>query len=177
MIFLSVGTFVHGFDELVDAADIAAAELQIKGFAQIGHSGVQPRHLTWQRFMSQSEMRQSLDKARLVICHGGAGILGDAMRAGRPILAVPRRGATSKNHPANDQTEFVRLIAQHYGIRVCEDLARFTPALRHALSTTRAPQSYKVGSNIPQLIGTFLEQTTRPKKILEPRAQRSPSRS
>ena len=37
MILVAVGTFIHGFDELVAAADRAAAALDLEGFAQIGH--------------------------------------------------------------------------------------------------------------------------------------------
>ena len=36
MILVAVGTFVHGFDALVVAADIAACQLGLPGFAQIG---------------------------------------------------------------------------------------------------------------------------------------------
>ena len=95
MILVSVGTFVRGFDELVAAADAAAGSLALRGLAQIGHSSVVPKHLDSVRFLPEATLRDLLRRAGVVVCHGGMGILGEAMRAGRPIVAVPRRGVTT----------------------------------------------------------------------------------
>jgi UDP-N-acetylglucosamine transferase subunit ALG13 len=121
-ILVSVGTFVRGFDELVAAADAAAASLSLRGLAQIGHSSVVPKHLDSVRFLPEPTLRDPLRRAGVVVCHGGMGILGEAMRAGRPIVAVPRRGATTLGHPANDQAGFLERLAGRYPIRVCTDL-------------------------------------------------------
>ena len=81
MILVAVGTYIHGFDELVAAADAAAAELGLAGFAQIGHSRFVPRQLAWERFLTPAQMANRMTAAHLVICHGGVGLLGEAMRA------------------------------------------------------------------------------------------------
>ena len=56
MILVAVGTYIHGFDALVEAADGAVGELGLPGFAQIGHSRVIPRHLAWERFLPPSAL-------------------------------------------------------------------------------------------------------------------------
>ena len=100
MILVAVGTYIHGFDELVEAADGAVGELGLPGFAQIGHSRVIPRHLAWERFLLPAALAGRIDGAGLVICHGGMGLLGEAMRAGKPIIAMPRSGCLLYTSPS-----------------------------------------------------------------------------
>ncbi len=156
MILVSVGTFVRGFDELVAAADAACGELCLEGFAQIGHSSVAPRHMDWARFLPEAELRGLLRRARIVVCHGGMGILGEAMRAGRPILAVPRRGEPSARHPANDQAEFVARLAERCPIEVCPDPEELQGRLGRMVETAPESVAYPLESDVPRLIGRFL---------------------
>lgn len=157
MIFVSVGTFVHGFDELVAASDAACAELDLRGgAAQIGHSRVTPRRLDWVRFLPEEGLREALREAGLVVCHGGMGILGEAMRARRPILAVPRRGAASARHPANDQRGFLSRLAERLPIEVCPDPADLAGHLRRLLPRLPAAVDYDLRSDVPRRIADFL---------------------
>ena len=107
MILVAVGTYIHGFDELVAAADAAAAELGLAGFAQIGHSRVIPKHLAWERFLPPAALAGRIAQAQLVICHGGIGLLGEAMRAAKPLIVMPRRGRPTPACPAGDQSALV----------------------------------------------------------------------
>jgi UDP-N-acetylglucosamine transferase subunit ALG13 len=152
---VAVGTFVNGFDELVEAADRAASDLRIGGFAQIGGSRVRPRHLEWARFLPPAELRSRIAKARVVVCHGGVGILGDAMRAGRPIVAMPRRGPTTFDNPSDDQLPFLRRLAERYPIWLCERPEDLCAAIERALAgpTTIV---YPLGSDVPEIVARFL---------------------
>ena len=156
LILVSVGTFVRGFDELVVAADQAAAALGLTGFAQIGHSSVLPRHLKWARFLPEEELRHRLSAARIVVCHGGMGILGEAMRAGRPILAVPRTGPTTPDHPANDQRGFLQRLSAVHPIEVCAEPARLLDHLRRLAAAAPDRVDYRLDCNIPQIVAGFL---------------------
>ena len=155
-ILVSVGTFVRGFDELVAAADAAAGALGLAGLAQIGHSSVVPRHLDAVRFLPEPLLRGFLRAAGVVVCHGGMGILGEAMRAGRPIIAVPRRGATTAGNPANDQAGFLERLAARYPIRVCPEPRELERHLLEVLDDVAATVNYGLASNVPQLIREFL---------------------
>jgi UDP-N-acetylglucosamine transferase subunit ALG13 len=156
VILVAVGTFIHGFDGLVAAADEAVAHLGVPGFAQIGHGRVLPRHLAWSRFLGESEFRERLVAARLVVCHGGMGIIGDAMRAGRPILAVPRQGAIGRGNPINDQRAFVERLAERYPLTVCGDLGRLREQIAEALAGPPPPIDYALASDVPRILAAFL---------------------
>lgn len=156
MILVSVGTFTNGFDALVAAADRAAGRLGIEGFAQIGHSAVIPRRLAFGRFLPHGELQARLRAARLVVCHGGAGIIGEAMRAGRAIIAVPRRGPTTAAHPANDQTAFVERLAALCPLRVCREPEDLAAHLEAALRELDRQPVYPLGTDVPGRIAGFL---------------------
>lgn len=160
MILVAVGTFIRGFDELVAAADEAAESLNLHGFAQIGHSCIVPRQLDWARFLSPDLMAARMAAARLVVCHGGMGLLGEAMRAGRPLIVVPRRGPNTPNHPAGDQTAFVRRLAERQPIRVCERLDELPGMIAAALNAGDGHVAYELGTDIPALLARFLAESS-----------------
>ena len=162
MILVAVGTFVRGFDELVAAADEVSARLGLSGFAQIGHSRVIPRHLEWERFLAPPVLAQRLAASRLVICHGGIGLLGEAMRAGRPIIAVPRRGRPTKSNPAGDQAGLVCRLAEIHPIRMCADTVELPTVVEACLAAGLAPLSYRLDNDIPALVAAFLASTKQP---------------
>jgi UDP-N-acetylglucosamine transferase subunit ALG13 len=155
VIFVGVGTFIHGFDQLVLAADHAAQELAVPGFAQIGHSRVVPRRLAHARFLPPEALALQLRASRVAVCHAGMGLIGDALRAGCRLVLVPRRGATTRAHPANDQTGFARLLAEKLELRLCLDTASLTDAIAAALADT-GPRPAPPGSSVPVLLRRFL---------------------
>lgn len=157
MILVAVGTYIHGFDELVMAADAAAAELGLAGFAQIGHSRTVPSHLAWERFLPQPVLAGRIAQARLVVCHGGIGLLGEAMRAGKPIIVMPRRGRPTSASPAGDQSALARRLAASHPIAICERPADLAALLRTRLADGLAPQRYDLGSDVPALVAGFLQ--------------------
>lgn len=156
MIFVGVGTFVHGFDALVEAADQSAAALQIPGFAQIGHSSVVPLHLEHARFLPPEELRERLAASRVAVCHAGMGLIGDALRAGCRLILVPRRGTTTRHHPANDQTSFAELLAQRLPLRLCLEPADLASVIKAALADSSPPPS-SLGSSVPAILQQFLK--------------------
>jgi len=156
MILVAVGTSDNGFDELVEAADRAAAALGAPGLAQIGHGRFLPQALHWERFLPDSVFRRRLAEAHIVVCHGGMGILGEAMRARRPIVAMPRRGITSAANPTNDQLALLRRLALRQPIAVCEEPQALQGHMRAALAQGGAPVDYWLECDIPQRIVSFL---------------------
>jgi UDP:flavonoid glycosyltransferase YjiC (YdhE family) len=159
VILVAVGTYIHGFDELVAAADAVAGELDLAGFAQIGHSRVIPRQLAWERFLTPAAMAARLAAASLVLCHGGIGLLGEAMRAGKPIIAMPRRGRATATHPAGDQAAVIRRLAERHGIGVCERPDELAGLVRDRMARGLGPQRYDLSSDVPELVASFLART------------------
>jgi len=154
-IFVGTGTFLLGFDELVTAADAAAKALDLDGFAQIGHSRVEPARLRYERFVPVDEMRRAMADSDVVVCHGGVGMLGEAMRAKKPIIAVARRGPTTRSHPAGDQLPFLERLAQSTPVRVCRSPLELVDHLRRVLPTA-AEIHYPLQNDFPEIITDFL---------------------
>ena len=155
MIFVGVGTFIRGFDELVIGADRATARLGLAGFAQIGHSTIVPRHLDHARFLPPADLARQLRASRVAICHAGMGLIGDALRAGCRLILVPRRGATSPDHPANDQCAFARRLARHLPLRLCLEPGDLAPVIAAALADDSPPATLP-RSTVPMLLEDFL---------------------
>jgi UDP:flavonoid glycosyltransferase YjiC (YdhE family) len=155
VIFVGVGTFAHGFDELVAGADRAAAALGIEGFAQIGHSRVVPRHLDHARFLGSDELAARLGRSEVAVCHAGMGLVGDALRAGCRLVLVPRQGSISRRHPANDQRRFAERLAAILPLRVCTDPADLAGAIRAALDDAGPPPAAPP-STVPAILQDYL---------------------
>jgi len=155
VIFVGVGTFMHGFDALVEGADRAAAGLAVPGFAQIGHSSVVPRHLGHARFLDPAELAERLRASRVAVCHAGMGLIGDALRADCRLILVPRRGSTTADHPANDQTAFAERLAGCLPLRLCRD-PRDLPAVIAAALADDSPRATLPPSTVPRLLRDFL---------------------
>ena len=155
MILVAVGTFIHGFDHLVDAADRAAQALGLPGFAQIGHSRVVPRHLAWDRFLLPDELASRIALARIVVCHAGIGLVGEAMRAGKPIVLLPRRGRPTRTSPAGDQTALAWKLAGLHGLEVSEEPGELAACMARALAGPPL-RTYALGSDVPTLVAGYL---------------------
>ena len=149
------GTAHFGFDELVEAADRAAARLGLSGLAQIAGGRYRPRHLSWVRLLAPEELRAHLARRPLVITHAGVGSVGDAMRAGCRIVAVPRLASRRPGAP-NDQTGFLARIAQEQPIRPCFDPRDLPEVLERVLAEPGPEPVYRLGSDAPRLLADFL---------------------
>lgn len=161
MITVAVGTFMLGFDELLEAGDKSIAALGLTGFAQSGHSQYRPRHLDHMPFLDHAALMAKLGQSDVLVCHAGMGLIGDGLRAGCRIVIYPRRGATTRNHPANDQTAFAKALSARLDLGLClkpEGLGLEIDRQLMAAGKPLVPPS----SNIPHLIVRHLMATQRP---------------
>lgn len=160
LITVAVGTFIHGFDELLQAADDALGIIGTPGFAQTGHSRYRPRYLSSESFLDHDELMSRLTASRLLICHAGMGLIGDGLRAGCRIIVYPRQGSTTRDNPANDQTLFAKALSKRMGFGLCLAPDKMVDAVQHELSR-EAPPRAPIVSNVPLLIRDHLVSTQR----------------
>lgn len=90
MILVTVGTHSKGFDRLVEAADLAAAQLAEDVIIQRGSSQFVPRRCVSFRFCTRQRMSQLNQEANLVVTHAAAGSIILARQSGTPLVLVPR---------------------------------------------------------------------------------------
>lgn len=87
MIFLAVSTF--GFERLVRKMDEIAASIDEEVIMQIGRGKYVPRNASYFDFAGEQELGELCRRARVVVTHGAMTMV-DALRAGTPVIAVPR---------------------------------------------------------------------------------------
>ncbi len=92
MIFVTTGSQKFQFNRLLQKIDLLIEEEDIKEevFAQIGESDYLPRHYEYCRFLDRESFAGKLRECRMVITHGGTGVIIGAVKQGKKVIAVPR---------------------------------------------------------------------------------------
>ena len=122
MIFATVGTQLP-FDRLVGVVDRwAATRGDADVFAQVGPSGLRPRAIAWERFVSPAECRERMRAADAIVAHAGMGTILTALELGTPIVVMPRRAALGE-HRNDHQLATARRFAEQGSIAVAFDEA------------------------------------------------------
>lgn len=92
MIFITTGSRSFQFNRLLKAVDVAISEGKIKDsvFAQIGSSDYQIQNYEYIQFLNQSTFNTYIEKCDIVLTHGGTGVIVNAIKLGKRVVAVPR---------------------------------------------------------------------------------------
>ena len=88
MIFVAVSTF--GFERLVSKMDDIAGRIGEEIIMQIGETKYHPKHAKYFNFTSEHEIKELCRRARIVVTHGGVGMILNALQEGVPVIVVPR---------------------------------------------------------------------------------------
>lgn len=120
--FVAVGTHEQGFDRLLEIVDRAARDgvLPAPVSAQTGASGYAAGTIDAQPFVPGTELNERMRRARVVVCHGGAGIISSALAGGRTPIVVPRRAAL-REHIDDHQYQLTRKLAERGLVVLVED--------------------------------------------------------
>lgn len=129
MIFVTVGTHEQPFNRLVEYMDNWAAEHDEDVIVQIGFSTYEPKHCEWSKLYPYSQMVELVDKARIVITHGGPSSFIMPLQVGKVPIVVPRKKDYNE-HVNNHQVEFSNQVAKRQrNIIVVEDVNRIADTL------------------------------------------------
>lgn len=128
LIFVTIGTTIP-FDGLIREIDRAVAEERLprKVVCQIGSGEFHPVHCKFFRY--KPNLEQELDRADLVITHGGTGSVITMLDRGVPFLAVANPDAAGDH-----QREFLKKMGEEYGV-FWTDSVREAPNLAAAAMT------------------------------------------
>jgi UDP-N-acetylglucosamine transferase subunit ALG13 len=115
MIFVTVGTHEQPFDRLIKYVDRLVEEKVITEnvFMQTGYSKFQPRYCEWSQFIPYSQMVENVQKARIVITHGGPSSFILPLQYGKIPIVVPRQKKYNE-HINNHQLEFSEAVKENY---------------------------------------------------------------
>ncbi len=109
MILVTVGSQKFQFNRLLEKIDILIDKKVITDsvFAQIGVSDYKPRNYQYVDFMTQDEFAKKMDECNTVITHAGTGVIVNAVKKEKKVIAVPRL-AKYKEHVDDHQIQLVK---------------------------------------------------------------------
>ncbi|NTW96716.1 MAG: exopolysaccharide biosynthesis protein [Erysipelotrichaceae bacterium] len=112
MILVLLGTQKHQFTRLLDAleTDLVSGQIKETVLVQNGHTDFESTHMELIGFVEENSLDALIQKADLVICHGGAGSIFKCLEYGKKVIAVARRAQTSE-HFNDHQIEIVQRLS------------------------------------------------------------------
>jgi beta-1,4-N-acetylglucosaminyltransferase len=123
MILVTVGMHTQPFDRLVRAADELASLVEEEVITQRGSAPYVPRFSRYVDYVDEGQMQKWLSEARIVISHGGAGLILSALQARKPLVIVPRLHKLGE-HFDDHQLELAEALAdQNLVVAVMADLS------------------------------------------------------
>ena len=154
MIFVSVGTYAIGFDRLIREVDRLAADGIIKDvFCQIGGGTYIPTNTKYARFITDGEMCEMISASDFLIVHGGVGILSEAIKLNKKIIAFPKQ-KRHKDYFNDHQLEIVTYLEKKGMILAAYELKDLEVKIFEIPDFTPLKQSS--GNRIPLLISEFI---------------------
>lgn len=133
MVFVTVGSQKFPFDRLLCKVDelIQGGVIREEVIAQTGTSGYQPRYFDSRPFYDRESFEALLDRCEMVIAHGGAGTISNAMSRRKKIIVVPRL-ARYGEHVDDHQLQLMEALGKRGFLCPCPDLDRLAEALEEA---------------------------------------------
>lgn len=115
MIFVTVGTHEQQFNRLIKCIDILVEDGTIieEVIMQTGFSTYEPKHCTWRKLLPYAEMVSNVEKARVVITHGGPASFIMPLQFGKIPIVVPRQKDFDE-HVNNHQVDFVKAVKERH---------------------------------------------------------------
>ena len=133
MIFVTVGTHEQQFNRLVAFVDQLVGDgiITEEVIIQTGFSTYEPKYCKWSKLFPYFEMQRKIEKAHIVITHGGPSSFSAALQVGKIPIVVPRQKEFGE-HVNNHQITFCKQVADRYGnILVAESVDELGKLIRN----------------------------------------------
>ena len=131
MIFVTVGTHEQPFNRLVEYMDKWSMNHDEEVVIQTGFSTYEPKHCQWSKLYPYKTMIEMVDRARIVITHGGPSSFIMPLQIGKVPIVVPRKHEFDE-HVNDHQVDFCRKVAERQGnIIVVEDVQKLADVLKN----------------------------------------------
>lgn len=135
--FVTVGSQKFQFNRLLQSVDscVCSNSIITSAFAQTGCCEYVPVHMQHAAFLNRNEFAQRVKDAQIIITHGGTGAIVNALKAGKPVVAMPRRVKYGE-HVDDHQVQIVEQFAEVGLIEPCIEAADMANACERAISTS-----------------------------------------
>lgn len=116
MIFVTVGTHEQPFNRLIEYVDKLKKDNVIEKdvIIQTGYSTYEPQYCEWSKLYPYQKMVELVEKADIVITHGGPSSFIMPLQVGKIPIVVPRQ-LKFNEHVNNHQVEFSKAVAERQG--------------------------------------------------------------
>ena len=132
MIFVTVGSQKFQFNRLLQYVDELIEEgiIEEEVIAQVGYSDYVPKNYEYTQFLTQEEFKKNMEKASIVITHGGTGAIITALRNKKKVIAIPRLSEFGE-HVDDHQLEIVTVFSKKNYILEVVDIIQLREALNN----------------------------------------------
>lgn len=121
MIFVTVGTHEQPFNRVIKEIDLLVGSGVIEDyvFIQTGFSTYIPKNCDWSKLISYDEMQKKIEKADIVITHGGPSSFLNVLQYNKTPIVVPRREKFNE-HVNDHQIDFLNEVIKkgYYIIKI-----------------------------------------------------------
>lgn len=130
MIFVTVGTHEQQFNRLIKAVDLLKEQGIVDDIiVQTGYSTYVPKNCEHKDFFSYQEMNDYMQKADIIITHGGPSTFMSVLAQGKVPIVVPRLKKYGE-HVNDHQMQFVeKLVEYKYPIKLIKNIVDLSKEL------------------------------------------------
>ena len=135
MIFVTVGTHEQPFNRLIQEVDhlVETGVIKEEVFIQTGYSIYEPKFCQWSRLISFDQMSEFMQKADIIITHGGPATFMSAIANGKKPIVVPRQEKFGE-HVNDHQVDFAQQVKERYNsIEVVTEISKLRNYLNQDL--------------------------------------------
>lgn len=156
-IFVSVGTHPQAFDRLLKQLDnIAAKNSELEIFAQTGNSKYKPRNFIFEKFLKGKQFDEKMQWADIVVSHGGAGTIINALLNKKPLIVVPRLKKFGE-HTNDHQLDLANALEREHKVIAVFDMNKLEEKILKAGSFK--PNLLSDKERLIKRISLFLEES------------------
>lgn len=133
MILILLGTQDKPFKRILKQVEKLKKDNIIKDkiIAQIGYTKFQSNYIETFDFIAKEKIQELIDKAKVVITHGGVGIITECLEKNKKLIVVPRL-SKHKEHTNDHQLEITKEFASKEYIIPLYDVKKLEDALKQA---------------------------------------------
>lgn len=158
MILVILGTQDKDFSRLLRAVDreIKNGTIKEKVVVQAGQTKYKSKNMEIFDLLPAPEFEKLMDKASLVITHGGVGSILGAIKKGKKVIAAARL-AKYKEHHNDHQKQIIGEFVKEGYILELDDFSKLTNILKEAKKFK--PKKYRSNKkNMQKLVSSYIDE-------------------